>query len=88
MSPGGGQDDAVAANKEKAFYNHSANAATKTGPMYFFWEVKQVISAEELQEFVDGPSGQGFGQDALMNICKPIYTALMNGQTPYPAFFF
>ena len=28
MSPGGGWDDAVAANKEKGFYNHSANAVT------------------------------------------------------------
>ena len=26
MSPGGGWDDAVKANKEKGFYNHSANA--------------------------------------------------------------
>ena len=44
-------------------------------------------SAEEFQEFIDGPSGPGFGQDALMNICKPIDTALMNGQTPYPPVF-
>ncbi len=44
MSPGGGWDDAVAANKEKGFYNHSANAVTKTGPMYCFWEVKEGIS--------------------------------------------
>ena len=35
----------------------------------------------------DGPSGSGFGQDALMNICKPIDTALMNGQKPYPPVF-
>ena len=87
MSPGGGWDDAVAANKEKGFYNHSANAVTKTGPMYCFWEVKEGISAEQFQEFIDGPSGPGFGQDALMNICKPIDTALMNGQTPYPPVF-
>ena len=33
MSPGGGWDDAVAANKEKGFFNHSANAVTKTGPV-------------------------------------------------------
>ena len=51
------------------------------------WEVKEGISAEEFQEFIDGPSGPGFGQDALMNICKPIDTALMNGQTPYPPVF-
>ena len=28
MSPAGGWDDAVAANKEKGFFNHSANAVT------------------------------------------------------------
>jgi len=28
MSPGGGWDDSVAANKEKGFFNHSANAVT------------------------------------------------------------
>jgi len=87
MSPGGGWDDAVAANKEKGFFNHSANAVTKTGPVYCFWEVKEGISAEDFQELIDGPSGPGFGQDALMNICKPIDTALMNGQTPYPPVF-
>ena len=59
MAPGGGWDDAVAANKKEKF-----------------------------QEFIDGPSGPGFGQDALMNICKPIDTSLMNGQTPYPPVFF
>ena len=79
MSPGGGWDDAVAANKEKGFFNHSANTVTKTGPVYCFWEVKEGISAEEFQEFIDGPSGPGFGQDALMNICKPIEISLMNG---------
>ena len=30
MAPGGGWEDAVAANKEKGFFNHSANAVTKT----------------------------------------------------------
>jgi len=45
------------------------------------------ISAEDFQEFIDGPSGPGFGQDALMNICKPIDTSLMNGQTPYSPVF-
>jgi len=69
------------------FFNHSANAVTKTGPVYCFWEVKEGISAEEFQEFIDGPSGPGFGQDALMNICKPIDTSLMNGQTPYSPVF-
>ena len=36
MSPGGGWDDAVAANKEKGFFNHSANAVTKTGPCLLY----------------------------------------------------
>ncbi len=44
-APGGGWDDAMAANKENGFYNHSANAVTKTGPIYCFWEVKERISA-------------------------------------------
>ena len=87
MAPGGGWDDAVTANKEKGFYNHSVNAVTKNGPVYCFWEVKEGISAEEFQKFIDGPSGPGFGLDALMNICKPIDTGLMNGQTPYPPVF-
>ena len=38
MSPGGGWDDGVAANEEKGFFNHSANAVIKTGPVYFFWK--------------------------------------------------
>ena len=87
MALGGGWDNAMADNKEKAFYNHSANAVTKNGPIYCFWEVKEGISAQEFQEFIDGPSGPGFGQGSLMNIYKPIDKALMNGQTPYPPVF-
>ena len=87
MASGGGWDDVVAENKGKGFYNHSANAVSKAGPLYCFWEVKEGLSAEEFQEFIDGPSGPGFGQDALMNICKPIDTTLMNGKTPYPPVF-
>ena len=49
--------------------------------------LKEAISSEEFQEFIDGPSGPGFGQDALMNVCKPIDKALMNRQTPYPPVF-
>ena len=83
MAPGGGYDDSVIANKAKGFYNHSANAITKEGPIYCIWEVKEGISTEEFQKFIDGPSGPGFGIDALMNICKSIDISLMNGQTPY-----
>ena len=50
MGAGCGWDDAVTANREKGFFNHSANAVTKTGPVYFYWEVKEGISAEEFQD--------------------------------------
>ena len=80
-------DDALTENKEKGFYKHSANVVTKNGPLYFFWEMKDGISPEEFKQFIDGPYGRGFGQDALMNICKPIDKSLMNGQTPYPPVF-
>jgi len=33
MSPGGGWDEALAANKEKGFYNDSANAMASDGPL-------------------------------------------------------
>ena len=72
IAPGGGWDEAVAANKEKGFFNHSAKAVTTKGPLYCIWETKEGISIEEFQEFIDGPSGPGFGLIALMNICKPI----------------
>ena len=68
-------------------FNHSANAVIKTGPVYCFWEVKEDIAAEEFQEFIDGPSGSGFEQDALMNICKPIDTSLMDGKHLIHQFF-
>jgi len=50
-------------------------------------QLKEGISAEEFQKFIDGPSGPDFGQNALMNIYKPIDTSLMNGQAPYPPVF-
>ena len=49
--------------------------------------MKEDISAEDFQEFIDGSSGPGFGLDALMNIIKPIDISLMNGQTRYPPVF-
>ena len=39
MLPGGGWDDAVAANQEKGFFNHSANAVTKTSPVSGAWNL-------------------------------------------------
>tara|TARA_Y200000002_G_scaffold51290_1_gene37076 strand:- start:257 stop:451 length:195 start_codon:yes stop_codon:yes gene_type:complete len=52
MVPGGGWDDTLAANKEKRFFNYSANAVTKTGPVYCFWEVKEVIPAENFKNLL------------------------------------
>ena len=41
MAPGGGWDEAVAANKEKGFYNHSANAVTTNGLSTVFGKQKK-----------------------------------------------
>ncbi len=87
MAPGGGWDESVAVNKEKGFYNHSANSVTSYGSVYCVWGTKENIRVEEFQEFIDDPTEHGFGIDALMNTCKPIDTSLMNGQTPYPRVF-
>ena len=84
MSPGGGWDEAIAANKEKGFYSHSANSVNSDGPVYCSWETKENITVEE---FFYGPTGPGFGMNALMNICKQIDTSSMNGLTPYPGFY-
>ena len=87
MAPGGGGDKAITANIEKGFYNHSANAVTSDGPVYCIWETKEKITVEEFQEFIDVPTGTGFGLNALMNICKPIDTSLMKGHHPYQRVF-
>ena len=70
MAPDGGCDVFVIANKEKSFYNHSANAIIKVGPIYCIWEVKEEISIKGFQEFIDGLFVARFGSNALMNICK------------------
>ena len=59
MAPGGGWEEAVEANKEKGFYNHSAVAITKNGPLYCLWELKGGISVAEFQLFIDGPGARG-----------------------------
>ena len=41
ISPKGGYDNYVIANKAKGFYNHSSIAITKDGPIYCIWEVKK-----------------------------------------------
>ena len=42
------------------------------GPAFCLWEVREGITAEEFQAFIDGPNGVNFGLGALMNICKEI----------------
>ena len=74
MAPSGGWNEAVAVNKKKGGYNNSANAVTANGPIYCIWETKEGISIEDFQEFIDSPTGPGFGLNALMKICKPIDT--------------
>ena len=56
MAPGGGWDKAVAANKEKGFFNHSANAVSANGPIYCIWEIKRGDFYRRIQEFIDGPT--------------------------------
>ena len=85
-NPGVDREETIASTKEKGG-NHSSNAVTAAGPIYFIWETKEGITSEEFQEFVDGPTGLGFGLNALMNICKPIYASLINGQKPYQKSF-
>ena len=84
MAPGGGWEEAVVVNKEEGGFNHSVNAVTSDGHIYCIWETKEGITAEEFQEFIDGPTGPDFGLNALMNLCKPIDVSLMNGQRHYP----
>ena len=72
MSPGGGWDDAVAENLKAGFFNHSFNPISEEGPAFCIWEVREGITAEQFQEFIDGPKGPDFGLGAMMNICKEI----------------
>ena len=71
-------------NKVKGIFNYSVNAVTSDGPIDCIWETKEEITAEEFQEFIDAPTGTGFGLNALINIWKPIDLSLMNVQSPYP----
>ena len=72
MAPGGGWDEAVAKNLEAGFYNHSFCPVGPEGPAFCIWEVREGITAEEFQEFIDGPNGVNFGLGAWMNICREI----------------
>ena len=55
--------------------------------IYCIWDSTEEISTEEFQKFINGGPGQGFGIDALMNICESIDISLMDRQTPYPRVF-
>ena len=55
MAPGIGWDDAVAANKEKVFYIHSANAVNKNYPLYCFCEVREGIYLDNFKSLEMGP---------------------------------
>jgi len=82
----GGWDEAVAKNLEAGFYNHSLCPVGPEGPAFCIWEDREGITAEEFQEFIDGPKGVNFGLGAWMNICREINVE-MAGNPPYPRKF-
>ena len=86
MAPGGGWDEAVAKNLEAGFYNHSFCPIGHEGPAFCIWEVREGITAEEFQEFIDGPNGVNCGLGAWMNTCREINVE-MAGTPPYPRKF-
>ena len=86
MAPGGGWDEAVAKNLEAGFYNHSFCPIGPEGPAFCIWEVREGITAEEFQEFIDGPNGVNFGLGAWMNTCREINVE-MAGTPTYPRKF-
>ena len=70
MLPGCGWEEAVETNKENGFFNHSVNVVNSDGPIYCIWKQKEGINSLEFLECIDGPTGPGFGLNALLNICK------------------
>jgi hypothetical protein len=82
QAPGGGWDEAVTTNLEAGFYNHSFNPIAPEGPCFCIWAVREGISSEQFQAFIDGPNGPDFGLGAMMNICREINLELA-GDTPY-----
>ena len=69
-----------------AFFNHSFCPIGPEGPAFCIWEVPEVISTKEFQEFIDGPMGVNFELGAWMNICREIDVEL-SGNVPYPRKF-
>ena len=86
LAPGGSWGDTVQKNLEAGFYNHSFKPIGLEGPAFCIWEVKEGITAEQFQEFIDGPNGPDFGLGAMMNLCREINCELA-GNTPYPPKF-
>lgn len=86
MAPGGGWDDAVVKNLEAGFFNHSFCPTSAEGPIFCIWEVREGMTSEQFQDFIDGPMGVNFGLAAMMNICKAVNVELA-GNTPYPRKF-
>ena len=70
-------------NLEAGFFNHSFCPIGPEGPAFCIWEVREGISAEEFQEFIDGPMGVNFGIVAWMNIAeKSMWSSLGMRHTP------
>ena len=86
MAPGGDWDDAVANNLKAGFYNHCFCPIGPEGPAFCIWEVRVGTTAQQFQDFIDGPNGVNFGLGAWMNICKEINVELA-GNPPYPRKF-
>ena len=55
---------ACSSQQRKGLTTHSANAVTANGPIEWIRETKNGISIEEFQEFIDVPTGPGFGLNA------------------------
>ena len=86
MAPGGDWDEAIAKNLEAGFYAHAFCPIALEGPVFCIWEVREGITADQFQEFIDGLTGVMYGTDAVMNICKEIKVELA-GKTPAPRKF-
>ena len=72
MAPVGGWDESVANNLVVGFCHHSFCPIGPEGPAFCSWEVREGITEEESQEFIDGPNGVSFGLGAWIKICREI----------------
>ncbi|MBQ99281.1 MAG: hypothetical protein CMO60_00285 [Verrucomicrobiales bacterium] len=87
MSDEAGWAAAVAANLDAGFFNHSFNPTSPDGPVFCVWEARDGITAEQFQDFIDGPTGPNMGINAFNNNSFPVNVELTGGQTPYPPKF-